>query len=80
MNLPLRGNAEMESHVGNDFLHLEGTCLFHLELFGSVHVEISSFKPVLFFYLPESKFTGYLFFHLLLGYLVGSLGIILSGR
>ena len=80
VNLPSRGDAETESHVGNYFLHFEGTSSFHLEFPGSIHVEIGALKPDLVPYFPWGKLRGYPFLHLLLGNLVGSLGIFLSGR
>ena len=41
MDLPSRGNAEAENHVGDNFFHFKWACSFHLELFGSIHVAIS---------------------------------------
>ena len=79
MDFPLEGNAEMESCVGDDFLHLEGTGSFHLEFLWSIHVEVGGFKPDLVSYFPGNKLGGYPFLHFLLGHLVGSQGIITSG-
>ena len=45
MNLPLRGDVEAEGHSGDDFLYFERTGPFHLELLGSVHLEVGCFKP-----------------------------------
>ena len=78
VDLPSGGDTEAEGHVGDNFLHFERTSLLHLELLGSVHVEVSGFKPDLVPYPPGSKFGGYPLLHFLLGHLVGSLGIILS--
>ena len=80
MNLPSRGNAEMEGHAGDDFLNFKWTSLFHLEFLWSVHMEISGFEPDLVSKFPGSKLGGYLFFHLWLGHLVGSLSIFASSR
>ena len=66
VDLPSRGDVEAEGHAGDNFLHFEWTSLFHLELLGSVHVEVCSFKPDLISYLPWSELGGYSFFHFLL--------------
>ena len=78
VNLPPGGDAEVEGHAGDDFLHLEWTCSFQLELLGSIHVEICSFKPDVISYLPWNELGGYSFLHFLLGHLVGSLSIVLG--
>ena len=80
VNLPLGGDLEMEGHLGNDFLNFKWACLFHLELFGTIHVEVGHLKPDLVSYFPQDKLRGYLFLHLLLGNLVGGLGIISGSR
>ena len=80
VNLPPGGDAEVEGHAGDDFLHLEWTCSFQLELLGSIHVEVCGFEPDFILHFPGCEFGGYLFFHFLLSHLVGSLGIISSGR
>ena len=60
VNLPPRGDAEVEGCAGNDFLHFEWTSSFHLELLGSIHMEVCSLKPALVSYLPWGEFRGYL--------------------
>ena len=45
MNLPLGRNAESEHHVGYYFLNFKWTGSFHLELFGSSHMEIGHLQP-----------------------------------
>ena len=78
MNLPLGRDAEMEGHTGDDFLNLEWTSSFHLEFLWSIHVEVGSFEPNFVSHFPRSELGGYSLFHLLLGNLVGSLGILSS--
>ena len=79
VNLPPRGDAETESHSGDDMFYFKWTSSFHLELFGAIHMKVGCFEPDLVPYSPRGEFGGYLFFHLLLGYLMGSLGIFTSG-
>ena len=76
MDLPLRGNSEAESHVGDDFFYFERTSSFHLEFLGSVQVEVGSLKPDFISYIPWSELGGYPLPHFLLGHFVGGLGII----
>ena len=78
VNLPLRGNMKAEGCTGDDFLNFKGASLFHLKLFGAVHMKVGRFEPDFVPYFPGSELGGYLFFHFLLSYLVGSLGVILS--
>ena len=78
VDLPPRGDVEMESCVGDNFLHLGWTSLFHQECLGSIHVEVSSFKPDFISYFPWSELGGYSFLHFLLGHCVGSLGVVLG--
>ena len=78
MDPPLRGDSEAESHAGDDFLHFEGTGLFHLEFLWSIHVEVGGFEPDLVSYFPGHKLGGYPFLHPLLGHLVGGLSIFVS--
>ena len=80
VKFPLSRNLEMEGHAEDDFFHFKGASSFHLELFGSIHVEIGCFKPDLVPYLPWSELGGYLLLHYLLGHLVGYLGVISGGR
>ena len=80
VDLPPRGNAEMEGHVGDNFLNFKRTGSFHLELLGSVHVEVGGLKSDFVPSFPGSKFGGYPLLYFLLGYLVDSLGIISSSR
>ena len=42
-------------------------------------MKISGLKPDFVSYFPGGEFRGYLFFHSLLGYFVGGLGIVTSG-
>ena len=78
VNLPQRGNAEVEGCMGDNFFHLEGARSLHLEFLGSIRVEIGGFKPYFISFSPRGELGGYLFLHFLLGYFVGSLGIITS--
>ena len=80
MDFPLRGDAEMESCVEDNFFDLKGACSFHLELLRPIHVKICHFQPDLFSYFPGDEFRGNLLLYLLLGYLVGSLSIISCSR
>ena len=80
VNLPPRGDVEAEGHAGDNFLDFEGTSSFHLKLLGAVHVEVCRFEPDPISHLPRSEFGGYLFFHLLLGDLMGGLGIVTGSR
>ena len=80
VDLPLRWNVEAESHIGDNFLHFKWTSLLHLELFGTIHVEVGHFKPDLISDFPGGELEGYLLLHFLLGYFVGGLGVISSGR
>ena len=80
VNLPPRGDSEAEGHVGDDFFHFEWTGLFHLELLGSVHVEIGPFVPNFIPHFPGCEPRGYLFLHFLLGHLVDGLGSVLGSR
>ena len=68
VNLPLRGDVEVECHAGDSLLYFEGTCSFHLEFLRSVHVEVGGLKPDLVFYSTGSELGGYSFLHLSLGY------------
>ena len=74
VNLPLRGDVEAESCSRDDFLHFEWTGSFHLELLGPIHVEVGHFEPHFVSDFPGGEPRGYLFFHLLLSHLVGSVG------
>ena len=78
VNLPLRGDAETEGRSGDDLFYFKQTGLFHLELFGSIHVEVGCFKPHFISDFPRGKFRRYLFLHFLLSHLVGGLSIISS--
>ena len=78
VNLPLRGDAEVEGCVGDDFLYFEWTSSFHLEFLGSIHVEVCCFEPDLISYLPRNELGGYSFLHFLLGHFVGSLSVVLG--
>ena len=80
VNLPARGNLEVEGCVRDDFFYFKRTSSFLLELFGSVHVEVSHFEPDLGSYFPGKEFSGYSFLHLLLSHFVGGLGIISGSR
>ena len=80
VNLPSRGNMKLEGCVRDDFLDLKGAGSFHLEFLGSVHVEVGGLKPDLISYFPWGELRGYPLLHLLLGDLVSSLGIVMSGR
>ena len=73
MYFPLRGDSKAEGHVGDDFLYFEWASSFHLELLGSVHVEVSCFQPDFVSYSPRGKLGVYLFLHLLLSHFVGLL-------
>ena len=77
---PLRGNTEVEGHVGNYFFNFKGAGSFHLELFGPIHMKVGRFEPDLIPHLPRGEFRDYPFFHLLLRNLVGSLGIVTGSR
>ena len=79
VNLPPGGNTEVECCMGDHFFHFERTSSFHLKFLGSIHVKVGGLKPDLVSYFPRGEFGGYSFFYFLLGYLVGSLGIIMSG-
>ena len=79
VNFPSRRKPKAESCAGDDFFHFKWAGLFHLELFGSIHVEVGCFEPDFVSHLPGGEFSGYLFSHLLLSHFVGSLGIISSG-
>ena len=70
VNLPPRGDVEVECHVGDSLLYFEGTCSFHLEFLRSVHVEVGGLEPDLVSYSTGSELGGYSFLHLSLGYLV----------
>ena len=76
VDLPSRGDSEMEDCARDNFLHLEWTSLFHLEFLRSIHVEVSGFEPDLVSFPPRSELGGYSFLHFLLGDLVGSLGVV----
>ena len=78
MNLPLGRNAEVEGCVGDDFFHLEGTSSLYLEFSWSIHGEVGCFEPHLISNSPGCELGGYSFLHFLLGYLMGSLGVITS--
>ena len=78
VNLPPRGDAEVEGHVGDNFFDFERTSLFHLELLEPIHVEVGRFEPDFVSYFPRGELRGDLFLHLLLGNFVGSLGVIMS--
>ena len=79
VNLPLRGDVEIEGYAGDYFFDFKGTGSFHLELFGPVHMKVGCFEPDLISHFPRGKFGGYLFFHFLLGYLMGGLGVVMGG-
>ena len=78
VNLPPRGDMEAEGCAGDYFFDLKGAGSFHLELFGPIHMEVGCFEPNLISHFPRGKFGGYPFFHLLLGYFVGGLGVIMG--
>ena len=78
VDLPLGGNAEVDSHLGYDLFYFKWISSFHLELFGSVHVKVSHFKPYFFSNFPRSKLQGYLFLHFLLSHFMGGLSLILG--
>ena len=78
VDLPSRGNAEMEGSSLNDFFDFERTSSLHLELLGSSHMKVGFFQPYLILNLPWSELGHDLLLHFLLGHLVGSLGIITS--
>ena len=80
MDLPSGGNSEAEGCLEDDLFDFKRTHSFHLELFGAVHVEVGSFEPDLVSYLPRGELGGDLFFHSLLGNLVGCLGIVVGRR
>ena len=65
VDLPVGRNVEVQGHVRYHFLDLKWSSSFHLEFFGSSHMEICHFQPHLIFYLPGSKFGHDSFFHLL---------------
>ena len=79
VNLLLRGNLEAEGCSGDNFFNLERTGSFHLELFGPVYMKVGCFEPDLIPHPPRGELRGYPFFHLLLGSLVVSLGIVTGG-
>ena len=79
MNFPPRGDVETESCVEDDFFDIKGTGLFHLELFGSIHVKIGHFKPDLISCFPGQEFGRYPFLHFLLGHFVGGLCYVWPG-
>ena len=78
VNLPPRGDVKAEGHAGDDFFYFEQTGSFHLELLGSIHVEVGHLEPDLVSYFPRSELRGYSFLHLLLSHFVGSLSVILG--
>ena len=80
VNLLPRGDAEMEGRVGDNFFNFKGTGLFHLELFGAIHMKVGHFEPNFISHFPRGEFGGYSLLHFLLGNLVDSLSIITSGR
>ena len=43
VDLPSGGNVKVESHVRDNFFCFEQTSLFHLELLGSIHIEVCCF-------------------------------------
>ena len=45
VNLPPRGDVKAEGHAGDDFFYFEQTGSFHLELLGSIHVEVGHLEP-----------------------------------
>ena len=67
---------EMEGCVGYDFLDLKWTCLFHLKFLESSHMEIGCLQPDLISDFLWRELCSYPLLHLLLDYLVGSLGIV----
>ena len=80
VNFPPRGDLEAEGHLGDNFFNFKGASSFHLEFLWAIHVKVGCSKPDLVSHLPRGEFRGYLFFHPLLGNLVGSLGIIMGSR
>ena len=76
VNFPSRGDAEMESHSGDDLLNFKQTNSFHLEFSWSIHMEVGCFEPNLVSYFPGSELRRYLFLHFLLSHFMGSLGIV----
>ena len=78
VDLPSRGDAEVEGHAQDDFFDFKGASSFHLQFLGSIHVKVGGLEPDFISYFPWGEFRGYLFLHFLLGYLVGSLGIVAS--
>ena len=55
VNLPPRGDMEVEGCVGDYFFDLEGASSFHLELFGPVHMKVGGFKPNLISHFPRGE-------------------------
>ena len=80
MNLSLGGDSKTEGCLGGDLVNLRGASLFHLELFGAVHVEVGGLEPDLISHFPRGELGGDSFLHLLLGILVSSLGIVMGSR
>ena len=47
VDLPLGGNAEVESRAGDGFLDLKWAGPFHLEFLGSIHVKVGGLSQTL---------------------------------
>ena len=56
VNLPSRGNSEAEGCSGDNFFDFKRASSSHLELFGTVHVEIGGLEPDFISHLPWSEF------------------------
>ena len=80
VDLPSRGDMESGGSSGDDFLDFKQTSPLHLEFLGPSHMKIGHFQPYFLSDLPESELTCYLLLHFLLGYLVGSHSVVMSGR
>ena len=79
VDLPSQRNVESEGGSRDDFLDFEWTSSLHLEFLGSSHMKVGRFQPYLFSDLPQGELRCNLFLHFLLGHLVGSSGVIMSG-
>ena len=80
MNLPSRGDTEVEGRAGDDLFNFKGASSLHLEFLWSVHMKVGGFKPEFVSYFPRGEFGGYPFLHFLLSHLMGGLGIVTSSR
>ena len=80
IDFPSKWDVEAESCARDDFLHFKWSSSFHFEFLGSIHVEVSHFKPDYISYFPGHELGGCLFLHFLLSHFVDSFGIILGSR